>query len=409
MLTRIAVPLGLVVVTVTGFATTRMSPPAGPSPFAVTVHEWGTFTSVAGTDGRAIDWLPLGGPTDLPCFVEHYQNNQLVKVTGSDHPVDYAQARTALRAKVRMETPVLYFYSQRDASADVRVRFPRGVMTEWYPHAAVTEAIVSTETVRDPRQAAVIQWPNVKIAPSGTAAFPVDAGQSHYYAARETDAAPLTVNTQAERFLFYRGVASFDVPLAAVPRTDGGVRVSNLESDDLPAVVLFARRGNALGYRIHGPIHDSATIDAPALSGSLEGLRSDLEHLLTQAGLYPREAKAMVETWRDSWFEEGTRVLYIVPRREVDALLPLDITPAPAKTVRVFVGRMEVVMPDMEQAVEHAVTSGDAATLERYGRFLEPIGDRLLARTHDPAVATRLHAATNAAFASYVKRSVACE
>ena len=35
----------------------------------LTVHEWGTFTTVAGKGGRAIDWLPLSGPVDLPCFV----------------------------------------------------------------------------------------------------------------------------------------------------------------------------------------------------------------------------------------------------------------------------------------------------------------------------------------------------
>ena len=41
-----------------------VKPPAG-----LTVHEWGTFTSVAGPFGKAIDWMPAGGPTDLPCFV----------------------------------------------------------------------------------------------------------------------------------------------------------------------------------------------------------------------------------------------------------------------------------------------------------------------------------------------------
>ena len=35
----------------------------------LTVHEWGTFTSVAGRNGKAIEWRPAGGPTDLPCFV----------------------------------------------------------------------------------------------------------------------------------------------------------------------------------------------------------------------------------------------------------------------------------------------------------------------------------------------------
>jgi hypothetical protein len=32
-------------------------------------HEWGTFTSVAGEDGRPVQWLPHAGPTDLPDFV----------------------------------------------------------------------------------------------------------------------------------------------------------------------------------------------------------------------------------------------------------------------------------------------------------------------------------------------------
>jgi len=40
----------------------------------LTVHEWGTFTSVAGPDGKAAQWLPLAGPGDLPCFVERFQN-----------------------------------------------------------------------------------------------------------------------------------------------------------------------------------------------------------------------------------------------------------------------------------------------------------------------------------------------
>ena len=39
------------------------------------VHEWGTFTSVAGPDGEAVEWLPLAGPPDLPCFVEHVDFN----------------------------------------------------------------------------------------------------------------------------------------------------------------------------------------------------------------------------------------------------------------------------------------------------------------------------------------------
>src|SRR5271170_3598276 len=32
----------------------------------LTAHEWGTFASIAGKDGRAVQWLPLTGSTDLP-------------------------------------------------------------------------------------------------------------------------------------------------------------------------------------------------------------------------------------------------------------------------------------------------------------------------------------------------------
>src|ERR1700730_18478681 len=36
------------------------------------VHEWGTFTSIAGSNGQAMDWLPLTASTELPAFVEHF-------------------------------------------------------------------------------------------------------------------------------------------------------------------------------------------------------------------------------------------------------------------------------------------------------------------------------------------------
>jgi hypothetical protein len=34
------------------------------------------------------------------------------------------------------------------------------------------------------------------------------------------------------------------------------------------------------------------------------------------------KAAAMVETWRDSWFEEGTRLFYFLPQVTVDRILP---------------------------------------------------------------------------------------
>jgi len=89
----------------------------------------------------------------------------------------------------------------------------------------------------------------------------------------------------------------------------------------------------------------------------------------------------MVETWRDSWFEEGSRLIYIVPSRAIDAILPLQVDPLPSQTARVFVGRIELVTPETMHAVEQAMAVGNRSTAERYGRFLDPILQRISAES----------------------------
>src|ERR1700704_195324 len=86
----------------------------------LTVHEWGTFTSVAGEDGSAVDWDALGCKDDLPAFVNDF---------------GYRGFKGRLTGTVRMETPVIYFYSPKEVAAHVKVTFPHGLITEWYPRA----------------------------------------------------------------------------------------------------------------------------------------------------------------------------------------------------------------------------------------------------------------------------------
>jgi hypothetical protein len=93
----------------------------------------------------------------------------------------------------------------------------------------------------------------------------------------------------------------------------------------------------------------------------------------------------MLETWGDSWFEEGSRLIYIVPRQYVDSILPLSISPAPAQLARVFVGRIELITPATRKSIETAIATRDGATLRKYGRFLYPIFDVILAQRSDPA------------------------
>jgi len=150
-------------------------------------------------------------------------------------------------------------------------------------------------------------------------------------------------------------------------------RVRNLGQQEVPNTILFERRGDKVGYRISGGLQNETVLDPPELTASLDSLYRDLEQILIALGLYRDEAQAMVKTWQNSWFEEGSRLFYIVPASFVNTILPLTINPAPAETVRVFVGRMELVSPATEKAVETALVSHDQIGLQKYYRFLEPI------------------------------------
>src|SRR2546423_4506282 len=95
-----------------------VSPPApvqGNSPLIV--HEWGTFLSVQGSDG-----VTLGGMVDsdeaLPPFVESRS---------------IAAWRRSLM-RIKGETPVTYFYTDRPRVVQVKVDMPEGVLTHWYPN-----------------------------------------------------------------------------------------------------------------------------------------------------------------------------------------------------------------------------------------------------------------------------------
>jgi hypothetical protein len=346
----------------------------------LTVHEWGTFTAIAGKDGRAVEWLPDTGSTDLPQFVEH---------------INGIHFKLGLRGTIRMETPVLYFYSPRDLTVSAKVSFAKGLITEWYPHAdRIEPAGVMTDTPQSLSRLSVngsIAWNRVAVSPNLASEFPSEVQPNRYYAARETASSPLRVQTstgeQREKFLFYRGVSSSPLPISARLTPDRKLVIESLGQDEIPNAILFERRGERVGYRVTGALTDETTVDPPVLDGSVDSLCGDLEEMLVGQGLYRDEAHAMVETWKDSWFEEGSRLIYIVPGGFIDKVLPLTIDPVPGQIVRVFVGRLEIVTPATALAVKTALAHHDEATLDKYGRFLEPILQTLkpagVAGTHD--------------------------
>jgi hypothetical protein len=337
----------------------------------LTAHEWGTFTSIAGRNGQALRWSTLKGSADLPPFVEH---------------IGSAQFKVGLMGTVRMETPVLYFYSPRETTVSVKVGFSKGIITEWYPHASEVKPsakeILNRDGLFGRKEGGRIAWDSVAVSPNIAASFPRghepgEPEDNQYYAARETAAAPLVVKTaagdQQEKFLFYRGVSADSVPISATVTSDGQVRLANLAQDEIPSVILFERRGDKLGYRMGGAVPSEISLDRPELTATFESLSRDLQDVLTSQGLYPDEAHAMIETWRQSWFEEGSRLFYIVPNSFLNTMLPLTIDPAPSQRVRVFVGRIELITPSTTQAVEKILAAHDLPGLEKYYRFVEPI------------------------------------
>jgi hypothetical protein len=373
---------------------------------ALTAHEWGTFTSIAGKDGRAAYWLPLTGSTDLPGFVEHFQTPDF---------------KGGLRGTVRMETPVLYFYTNHATTLSVHVSFSQGLITEWYPHADRVEPIgLQTQARmvayyndwnrRQKQPDSSISWDSVTLEPNGSSTLPREDSTNHYYAARQTSSTPLRIKTQAgdqtEKFLFYRGVASFSIPMSVKLTQGEKIVAQNLTTQEIPAMLLFERRGDKLGFRVAEASATQPTLDPPDLNANMDSLRLAVEDMLIAQGLYQDEAQAMFETWRDSWFEEGSRLLYIVPRQFVDSVLPLSINPSPAQIVRVFVGRLELVTPATQRAVEQALTTHDQSTLTRYGRFLVPILENMIANEKNSAKKAQLSEYLNNVYSTQITQNI---
>jgi len=401
-----------------------------PSAFAaetaahLIVHEWGTFTSVQGGDGKQLRWQS-DQVSDLPGFVYNW------KAPGLDRepPIHLLLGKGAMEALQRMETPVIYFYSDSPVTADVTVRFPKGIITEWYPQAIEIEplrkpAVMNTafgpeaSNLRETR----IRWSNIRIpasrSPTGdTSHLPISDQSSHYFAARDADASVIELETGAgdgrqvehEKFLFYRGVGNFDTPLQVLTSEDGVITVRNTGPTPLAHLFLLqVRQGRGTFALIDSLTANtsqmwmtlaSATDPFPmSLDILSESLGQELIAALTGAGLFPKEARAMVDTWSDSWFvEDGVRVLYLLPQIWTGEILPLTMKPEPQELVRVMVGRAEIITPEIQNALAQdllCAESGNdadqeqlAASLRKLGRFAGPAQRLARARLGEHSVA----------------------
>ena len=387
------------------------------------VHEWGTNTIVVGTDGALQRGLQHE-EEDLPGFV--YDRRQTERVAGDSVPV-------------KMETPVTYFYSEKPLTAQATVRFPKGVLTQWYPRVQsfyppvlagrgdpaldrafqFSSALCREEFTR--LEDGVLTWGNVEILARDAAPSMPEAPLARYTWSHARDVAANAVRVadasgakQDERFLFYRGLgnAPLAVKITAQPGTpgdDGGLSLKNDDArESIGAVFVLRVTADKAAFVVRpAGIAPGATLEesAPPATQPLEAYANDLAKAmvaeLDRAGLYHDESIAMVKTWARQWFRTpGVRVLYLAPRAWTDQQIPLDVTPAPVETVRVMVIRVEAVTRREEQIdlAMLAKLGGDPAAKAQaeahftgLGRFEEPRLRRALAQAADaPLAATQL-------------------
>jgi hypothetical protein len=334
------------------------------------VHEWGTFTSLQDEDGKAVGGINTDDEP-VPAFVHQLRKHLLIEPT--DLPPSFFQGAPHCHPDVnlRLETPVLYFYPPKPGSnpvtADVRVRFRGGWLTEFYPDAVADAPGLASGTFNFghlfSEHTGSLSWKSLTIGGQGRGPQTTD----HVWTSpRQVKAVSVTsTGGESEKFLFYRGVGHVDAPLrisqekgCLVIRSQLGpllkfaapLRINKLWLADI-------RSDRSVAFRMMDPMIVSGDTERIAATipmafseeryseGNLKRLCAAMHAALVHEGLFDDEASALLRTWELSYFKSpGLRLFFLVPQAWVDHHLPLEVS-LPAQTKRAMVGRIELVTP----------------------------------------------------------------
>lgn len=364
----------------------RWQPRAAMSGFVA--HEWGTYTSVTGSNGALLDGL-------------HHEEEPLPNFVLTRGMLTKGLERPPSQVNQKLETPVIYFYTPKPLSVMVKVDFPKGVISEWYPAAQTfaPELHLSADQQEPwvPTQGSMTWKGEVdpKLRKVSMAVKP----ESIWAPSRQVAAAGFrdSRSRQVEKFIFYRGVGRFSVPFRTKALADGRVELTNLSEQTIPHVFVLRVTKDGGAYQSLGSLgpRSSRTVQPPQevqpMAQYVNRATRAMAAALEETGLFRDEAWAMVNTWRRSYFRSqtpGIRILYTVPRSWTDALLPITITPKPRALVRTLVGRVELLTPQREAAtlaqLREAFHQGSTLDVTRYGRFAEPKLRRVLQLIEEP-------------------------
>lgn len=359
------------------------------------VHEWGTFLAMNSSDGVALDGM-YHEEHALPAFVHARSKDQL-----------------RLRSvNVKGETPVIYFYTNKPDQVQIQVGFPAGLWTQWYPQAStIGPSLVQAGSLPRVRNG-YIGW-ELDVLPdaSAKAQLPATSSDALWNYARDVDAAYVRARDRTrvgqpaewERFVFYRGLGNAALPLDISAAAGGRIACRAAHPEGVRHIYVLRVEGGRAAYRYMPSVSCDTALDGvvPRMDASLPlnhfvaQIADDLAGRLVESGLYEKEARAMVNTWRSSYFKtDGIRVLFVLPQSWTDRYIPLKIVPQPKEIVRVMVGRIELLTPERERRAELAIRGLASPvssvrekafeTLRAEGRYVEPIVRRTLdTSTHE--------------------------
>jgi hypothetical protein len=350
------------------------------------IHEWGTFTSLQDEEGKAVGGINTDDEP-VPAFV--HQLRQHLLITPTDLPPVFFQGAPHCHPDVtlRLETPVVYFYPPKPGpsplTADVRVRFRGGWLSEFYPDAVVDAPGLSSGKFEFGHLVSAdtgsLTWKSLTIG--GQRPGP-ETSDHVWTSPRQVKAVSVTsTGGESERFLFYRGVGHLDAPLRLSREKDRLVLRGQLEPlfqvatpsriNDLWLADI--RPDGSVAFRVVDPVTVNGNTERIAATismffgeeqyskGNLKRLCAAMHASLVHEGLYDDEASALLRTWDLSYFQSaGLRLFFLVPPAWVNHYLPLEVS-IPAEMKRVMIGRIELVTPQHRELLGK-IAAGPAST-----------------------------------------------
>ena len=305
------------------------------------VHEWGASRFLQNADNKLIESAPEQ-TDDLPSWVRQWS---VIPLAG----------HTELLVR-----PIICFYAERPVTLTVSLVSRTGVLTQWWPD------VNNFAPPRPPpgdlpvwRGGGRLSWMNALVNPFSDKEFLAAPENSTWSAARDADAAVVTVNGSSEKFLYYSGVLRGQ-PLVNVDVDDGAVKLKNTSKFGSASLWVLSVRNGHIRHHVLSPMGaaETALLDInvtdndPRVSDAAPLLALALREALEEAGLFPREAETLEGLWHEALFtKDGLRVIYMRPRKRVDATVQLAISPPTPSLVRAFFTTIECMSPEAGQDV----------------------------------------------------------